>query len=1075
VRETIISKGLLSPGKWYVAVEAAGLTDFTLTSHPVLAEREWTMPAKGQPFAQQGISAPYFGDTGWDDAGNKILNLQTGDIGTDLQEGKFHFYKISVPEDNGGLLRTYLEAISGDPDIYISDIAPPTLNHDLSRNVKVYQRSDTGAGTLYGNWVDLDGKDGAVLTSGDWWVAIYANQSNVRYQLRLAAGNVNNNVGILQDSAGLVQEMAQEGGGYTGQLLAAGDMRYYRVKLPEADINQANSTPTEWKLNITKNAGDIVTFVRDTIPPGNGLYKGERYIKDWGDDNSNLNPNPYVTLDGGGEFTLDVPPLKPGHEYFLGVYARTDASFDIGSSIGSEKLKLDGELAFANGTLSTTIPAGESRLYRIAVPAGASSWHHTSTHVSGVKLYLGQSTVPPKDNYAQWRSNTNSDSAYDKSFFASNSGNNYPWQAAHDYYLVIENTEGTSQLVEFTMAGELLIDDDFDNDGIKDEWEVNNGGFIGYFSSTSDRDGDGVRDIDEQTLGTNPNEADSDGDGMSDGFERDLGLNPLDNSDTAGDADGDGLTDLEEFTAGTDPTKVDTDGDGLSDYAEVKTHLTDPKDTDSDDDGLTDDVEINLTTNPLSKDTDADGMDDLWENTNGTDPLVNDALADPDGDGLVNKDELTNATNPLVADTDEDGLSDEEEVVLTLTNPLKTDTDEDGLPDAWEVAYSLEATSASATDDADSDGFNNLVEFRHNTDPTDENSHPEYLGAYHQSFEGDQLIPSGFKSIGVAAWLVGDQDSSDGGQSIQTASANLSEVHKLDWRTLTQAGTLTFDIRIDASYDYEYAHFYVDGGNRTTIYARTNNGAWQTISVEIGKGDHDITWEYSANFPSKGDENQPGRVYIDNIRFTPTDTDEDGMPDYWEELYGFDASVPEDAELDADVDGLTNAQEYLVQTDPSEADSDDNGVNDPDEDADGDGITNLDEFDASLAESLDIDGNSKVNNFDFMMIRRHVGAVSAIETNITLPTGAGGLGVDGTMTRDELKARIDQLLANHSLDIDGDTDTDVFDLLMIQRYLGGVSNVATNLKAVENVGGAGANGARTSEELKQAIQQIVGF
>jgi DNA-binding MarR family transcriptional regulator len=62
-----------------------------------------------------------------------------------------------------------------------------------------------------------------------------------------------------------------------------------------------------------------------------------------------------------------------------------------------------------------------------------------------------------------------------------------------------------------------------------------------------------------------------------------------------------------------------------------------------------------------------------------------------------------------------------------------------------------------------------------------------------------------------------------------------------------------------------------------------------------------------------------------------TDSDNDGMPDYWEQENGLDPENGTDADEDADGDGLTNAEEYnngTNSTDPNNPDSDGGGVND---------------------------------------------------------------------------------------------------------------------------------------------------
>ncbi len=114
---------------------------------------------------------------------------------------------------------------------------------------------------------------------------------------------------------------------------------------------------------------------------------------------------------------------------------------------------------------------------------------------------------------------------------------------------------------------------------------------------------------------------DVDADGMDDNWEREHGLT-VGVNDAGQDPDGDGLTNLQEYQLGTDPQKADTDGDGLTDGAEVNTHHTNPLSADTDRDGLTDGAEVNIyKTNPLAADTDADGWPDRQELLLGSDPL----------------------------------------------------------------------------------------------------------------------------------------------------------------------------------------------------------------------------------------------------------------------------------------------------------------------------------------------------------------------------------------------------------------------------------------------------------------------
>ena len=106
---------MADPGTtWYVEVEAQDFTEYTITSSAVELNRNpWTMPVTfNQSFADSGVQ-------------NNGIPLP-GDQGIDLAQNDWHFYAVDVPEGNGGLLRTELQAISGNPDLYLREDGVPT-------------------------------------------------------------------------------------------------------------------------------------------------------------------------------------------------------------------------------------------------------------------------------------------------------------------------------------------------------------------------------------------------------------------------------------------------------------------------------------------------------------------------------------------------------------------------------------------------------------------------------------------------------------------------------------------------------------------------------------------------------------------------------------------------------------------------------------------------------------------------------------------------------------------------------------------------------------------------------------
>ncbi len=260
---------------------------------------------------------------------------------------------------------------------------------------------------------------------------------------------------------------------------------------------------------------------------------------------------------------------------------------------------------------------------------------------------------------------------------------------------------------------------DTDNDGLSDGVEAGKAGDADPTTTTNplnkDSDGDGLNDGFEDTNKngkqdwdvtlltgeTNAAKADSDGGGVPDGKEvlTDL-TNPLDPTDDAnGDNDGDGVKNKTEIKLGLDPKNPDTDGDTISDGQEsnlgqvVDTDgdgTVDAKDLDSDGDGFPDAVEAgDANWKTPAVDTDGDGIPDFRD-------------LDSDGDGLLDADEPKYHTDRLSNDTDHDGLADGAEIKAG-TNPLDTDSDDDGLLDGEESLLDLDGDGLIGALDPDSD------------------------------------------------------------------------------------------------------------------------------------------------------------------------------------------------------------------------------------------------------------------------------------------------------------------------------------------------------------------------------------
>lgn len=498
---------------------------------------------------------------------------------------------------------------------------------------------------------------------------------------------------------------------------------------------------------------------------------------------------------------------------------------------------------------------------------------------------------------------------------------------------------------------------DTDGDGLSDGAETGNDSTVDPGDTNpldSDSDDDGLADGAEDTNGngvvdageTDPNDTDTDGDGIGDGIESGVtggqadpdGPGPVLGTDPAfvGDADP---------ASTTDPLSVDTDGDGIDDGVEDANRdgqtlntiggtggapgsgETDPSNPDTDGDDLQDGDEINGTgplagigaTDPLDTDTDDGGAQDGTEvNTDGTNPTAGNGLddaVDSDSDGISDAIEGVLGTDPNDADSDDDGLTDGEEVGSNgqldagETNPLDGDSDDDGLADGDEVNGTGLLAPYGPTDplnvDTDADGINDGVEAGVSTDGVD----------------GGNSDAGGIPYAGTAGPFMGDAD------PMTTTDPN----------DIDSDGDGLPDGSEDANADGQTVNTIGDSASAGA--GETDPNLVDTDSDGLGDGD-----ELNGTGPLAG---------IGATDPLDADTDDGGTQDGTETLA--DGTNPtagngaDDAAADPDGDGLSNAQESLLGTDPNDADSDNDGLDDGTE------VGNDGRLDAGDTNPLDAD------------------------------------------------------------------------------------------------------------------------
>jgi hypothetical protein len=346
-----------------------------------------------------------------------------------------------------------------------------------------------------------------------------------------------------------------------------------------------------------------------------------------------------------------------------------------------------------------------------------------------------------------------------------------------------------------------------------------------------------------------------------------------------------------------------------------------------------------LVTQEARIDTDFDGIPDDYERFAGTDLFRNDAHEDLDGDGATNLAEYNAGTHPGVFDNVR-GFAAESSPFRTDTRNIVADSDGDGLPDWWESAFAFPIGSHGPSDDPDGDGIENQMEFQNGTNPLEIENYsamqavsPAFpvltrVHAFHLSrdldldgmpdwwelrYGMDPAVPDGEKDLdgdglsALAEFMAGRNPNQDDLLTeVEAASGNF--------------GLLTGIVRVDT-----------DGDGIPDDWERKFG-----LNPEVADAQHDPDgdgWtnidEYNAGTdPYRSDDFRFAIQAGDSFRLDTggsqvsywSDTDLDGMLDWWELRYGLDPTR-NDGTGNPDGDLYTNLEEFRFGTNPRLYDS----------------------------------------------------------------------------------------------------------------------------------------------------------
>ena len=716
------------------------------------------------------------------------------------------------------------------------------------------------------------------------------------------------------------------------------------------DIFITDVTPTSftviWSINELSNAGEVLVYTdHSRTVYASGVTVSQHYESD---------PDPLmVQALANGVMRVEVSGLQPDTAYFFETLTLTPFTSYFYPPAGQPALAVKTQKiskAISNETFAQqvfkpdTTTAASSAMLMMSVTG--SPFPLTALVGDGASAQYG---LVNSSNYYDG-SGTNLQLSGGEAMTVTALGG---LMGRYSGASAVPTNDGQGAVKNLTPATiTLQSQTDTDADGIPDWYEAKHN----LTASDGDADDDTLTDLQEYQRGTDPNSQDTDGDGWSDAQEINIeGTSPI-----YADSDFDGIEDDMESTYGTNPMVGDTDGDGVNDGDEVaaSTDPTNASDTpviDTDNDGFADtavfpDIQDNcrLIPNPDQANQDGDEFGDACDD-------------DIDGDGIINaEDNAPYNWNDTQTDTDGDGIGDAGDNCPSVFNPAQTNTDESL------SGGDVQGDACDTDDDADS-----IADYQDITESNVPYSFTQILTVIGTSFD---LHTNPNAAIAFFKYY----------QATDTwVQLGIYELSRFEWVGETLSGS---DLT-----DPGWIYIQVDPFGCDCLFAREDD----TITLLTDVGEIEVHFPASSSFDyftatdwfvstdgSVYDNYNPATLLLtpliesavdktplDNCRVTPNtdqaDIDGDGIGDVCditaEDLDGdsvlnavdncpndhnplqedFDTDgIGDICDADADNDGVPDAQESLIGTNPLLVDSDGDGISDGDEDHDFDGVNN---------------------------------------------------------------------------------------------------------------------------------------